>query len=481
VSTVSDVGKKALIAVRWAATARLAGQVLSWAMTIVVIRLLSPVDYGLIAMAMILPSALYLINDLGLDVVLVQNQAPDIAFIRQVFGVVMVINLVCALLLVVSAPLVAAFFHELRLVPILRVLSLLFVLSIFETLPRARLERRLDFRTQSMITLLATGLSGLLTLTLAWTGAGVWALVWGRLGSAAVTVLGLNLLAPSLCWPSFSLAAVRRSLSFGGLVTLERVAWQVFTNADKAIGGRRWAEATLGLYTVAQNLATMPMHRTGGFINAIGLPAFSHVQDRLGDVRFYLLKVTRIMSVMSFPLFVGLAVTAPEAVALLLGPKWPGAAPIFQALALIMPLRMLSTLLPPVLWGISRPAISAGNGWIAAGTILAACLVGAPWGAMGMAGAWLSAYPVVFLITLRRTATVIGLTLRDFAAAILWPAVASTLMVAAVTAARGIVPAGASPGLALLMLVPLGALAYIAVLLVVHREALRETLALVSR
>jgi len=88
---------------------------------------------------------------------------------------------------------------------------------------------------------------------------------------------------------------------------------------------------------------------------------------------------------------------------------------------------------------------------------------------------------VAFLITLRRTATVIGLTLRDFAAATLWPAVASALMVAAVTAARGIVPAGTSPGVALLMLVPLGAVTYVAVLFAVHRAALRETLALVSR
>src|SRR4029077_15697266 len=73
----TDVGKRALIALRWAAAARLAGQALSWIVTVVVIRLLSPADYGLLAMAVILPTTLYLINDLGLDVVLVQNQAPD--------------------------------------------------------------------------------------------------------------------------------------------------------------------------------------------------------------------------------------------------------------------------------------------------------------------------------------------------------------------------------------------------------------------
>jgi len=99
---VTDVGKKALIALRWSAAARLAGQALSWVITIVVIRLLSPADYGLVAMSVILPTTLYLINDLGLDVVLVQNQSPDTAFVRQVFGVVIVINLLCALLLLLG-------------------------------------------------------------------------------------------------------------------------------------------------------------------------------------------------------------------------------------------------------------------------------------------------------------------------------------------------------------------------------------------
>jgi teichuronic acid exporter len=477
----TDVGKRALIALRWAAAARLAGQALSWIVTVVVIRLLSPADYGLLAMAVILPTTLYLINDLGLDVVLVQNQAPDPAFLRQVFGVVIAINLLCAGLLLLGAPLVAEFFHEPRVIPIVRVLSLLFVLCVFETLPRARLEQRLDFRSQSMVTLVATCLSALTTLALAWIGAGVWALVWGRLCATAVTVLGLNLLAPSLYWPSFSLAAVKRSLSFGSLVTLERGAWQVFTDADKAIGGRLWGEATLGLYTVAQDLATMPMHRTASFINSIGLPAFSHVQDRLDDVRFYLLKVTRIMSVMSFPLFVGLAVTAPETVALLLGPQWPGAAPILRVLALIMPFRMLATLLPPVLWGISRPAVSAGNGCIAAAVVVGACLVGVRWGAVGMAAAWLAAYPVAFVITLHRAGKVIDLTLRDFAAAMLWPAVAAGLMAAAVTVARAVVPDATAPGVALLILAPTGAVTYVAALFALHRSSFRETLALVSR
>ncbi len=142
--------------------------------------------------------------------------------------------------------------------------------------------------------------------------------------STAAGTVALNVVAPSLCWPSFSWRG-RRALSFGGIVTLERGAWQLFTDAT---GDRRpsLADTTLGLYSVAQDLATMPMHRTGGLIASIGLPAFSQVQIA-GPTSASTCQGHALTSVLSFPIFIGLAVTAPEAVAVLLGSKWPAAAP----------------------------------------------------------------------------------------------------------------------------------------------------------
>lgn len=475
-----NVGDKVITALRWSATAKLTGSLLSWAMTIIVLRLLSPSDYGVLAMAIILPSVLYLLNDLGLDVVLVQRQVSDPGLGRQVFGVVIVLNLLCAGILVAGAPLVAAFFDEAAVIPVMRLLSLQFVMFMFDTLPRAKLEQRLDFRGLSIITVIAVWLGGLATLILAWTGFGIWSLVWGRLVSTAATTIGLNALAPSFHWPIFSLEALRRSLSFGGFVTMERTAWQLLNDADKVIGGRLWNETVLGLYTVAQDLATMPMHRTGGLIASIGLPAFSQLQGRLDDVRFYLLKVVRITCAVSFPIFIGLALTSSEAVALLLGPQWLASAPVLQILALIMPLRMATSLLPPVLWGLARPGVSATNVLIAAVVIPGACLIGGQWGPVGMAAAWLVGYPIVWVVTLHRAGEAIGLTVRDFLHAMKWPALATLTMVVAVTGARSLLPAvGTGPTLG--VLIPVGVLAYAGVMALLDRPSLRETLLLLTR
>ncbi|HSB41455.1 MAG TPA: oligosaccharide flippase family protein, partial [Methylomirabilota bacterium] len=248
----------------------------------------------------------------------------------------------------------------------------------------------------------------------------------------------------------------------------------------KVIGGRLWNETALGLYTVAQDLATMPMHRTGGLISSIGLPAFSRLQDRLDEVRFYLLKAIRITSVLSFPFFIGLALTSSEAVALLLGPQWLASAPVLQILALVMPLRMATSLLSPVLWGLAKPGISATNVLIAAVVIPGACLIGGQWGPVGMAAAWLAGYPIVCVVTLYRSGEAVGLTVREFLGAMKWPALATLAMAAAVAVTRWLLP-GSGIGPTLVVMIPVGVLVYAGVMILFDRSSLRETLLLVTR
>ena len=413
--------------------------------------------------------------------VLVQRLAPGEEFRRQVFGVVIAVNLLCALILITTAPLVAAFFSEPILVPILRVLSLQFLLLIFETLPRARLEQGLDFRSQSLISLGANWLAGLTTLALASTGWGVWALVWGRLVSTAATTLALNVAAPSLCLPSFSLAMVRRALSFGGIVTLERGAWQLFTDADKVIGGRLWSDATLGLYSVAQDLATMPMHRDrrpdlldrpARLLPGAGSPGRHALLSAQGHPHHQRAVVPDLHRARGHRAGGGRGPARGQVAGR--GPAPADHRPDHAAAHGVDPAA-------PALWSIGRPGISAGNVLIAALIIPSACLVGAQWGAMGMAMAWLGAYPLVFGITLQRSGGVLGLGVPDFARAMRAPALASLAMAGVVIGTRYLLPEHAGAVARLLVLVPAGALTYLAALLGLERGALRETAQLVGR
>ncbi|MEZ5572440.1 MAG: lipopolysaccharide biosynthesis protein [Halioglobus sp.] len=476
-----DIRSKVMSALRWSAAARFLGQAMSWAITIVVIRLLSPGDYGLMAMAMVVVSLLVLLNTLGLDAVLVQEKALDEFLRRKVFGIVILINTFFFLLLLFGAGTIAEIYGEATLTSILQVLSLQFVILIFETLPQSKLERDIDFAQRSIVDFVTLVIGSLVTLVLALYEQGVWALIWGALATNATRVLGLNLIAKCLVWPSFSLRGMRSYLAFGGFVTTDRGLWFVFSESDKFIGGKILGNQLLGYYAVASQLASLPIHKISGLLNSVAFPAFSHAHANTDavTVQGYLLKATRILAIAAFPVFFGMSCTAEPIIACLLGEKWLPAAPLLQLLGVVMPFRLLSNIFPPLLWGTGHPAISASNFLIAATLMPLAFFAGTHWGVIGLAYAWLCMYPLVFFITAYRSSAVVGVRVVDYLRQMARPVAAGMIMYATVYFLQNFAYGSVGQWVYLLQLVLLGTVAYAGAMFVIDRHGLRETLELI--
>ena len=476
-----DIRGKVMSALRWSAAARFLGQAVSWAITILVIRLLSPGDYGLMAMAMVLVSFFVLLNTVGLDAVLVQEKNLNEQLQRQIFGVVIVVNVVFFLLLFLGAGVIADFYGEAALKPIMQVLSVQFLLLIFETLPQSKLEREIDFAQRSIVDFATLVTGSVTTLVLALLGYGVWALIWGTVLTNATRMLGLNLICRNLIWPSFRLRGMRKYFAFGGFVTTDRGLWFLFSESDKFIGGKLLGNHLLGYYAVASQLASLPIHKISGLLNSVAFPAFSHAHANTSAqmVQGYLLKATRILGIAAFPVFFGMSCTAEPVVASLLGEKWLPAAPLLQLLGLVMPFRLLSNIFPPLLWGVGNPGISASNFLIAALFMPLAFFAGAHWGVIGLAYAWLCMYPLVFVITAFRTCRAVGLGLLEYFAQLVRPVFAGMIMYATVYFLGGFVFGSTGEWLYLLQLVALGALAYFVAMLLIDRAGLRETVELI--
>ena len=476
-----DIRSKVMSALRWSAASRFLGQAVSWTITIIVIRLLSPGDYGLMAMAMVLVSFLILLNTLGLDAVLVQQKDIDEQMRRQIFGVVIVVNIFFFALTFLGAESVAAFYGEPAITPVMQVLSLQFLLLIFETLPQSKLERDIDFARRSIVDLVTLVFGSLTTLLLALTGFGVWALIWGALASNTARMIGLNLICRNLVWPRFSLRGMKRHFSFGGFVTTDRGLWFMFSESDKFIGGKLLGNQLLGYYAVASQLASLPIQKISGLLNSIAFPAFSHAHSHASveTVRGYLLKATRLLSIAAFPVFFGISCTAEPLIAALLGAKWLPAAPLLQLMGVVMPFRLLSNVFPPLLWGVGHPGISASNFLLAAILMPAAFYAGTHWGVMGLAYAWLCMYPLVFIITAVRTCNVVDVRIVDYVKQIFRPLAAGMIMYATVHFLQFFVYGLPGEWLYLMQLVLIGILAYGGAMLLVDREGLRETLELI--
>ena len=470
------IRSKVMSALRWSAASRLLGQLASWAITIFVIRLLSPGDYGLMAMAMVLVSFLVILNTLGFDAVLVQHKRLDSQTRRQVFGVIIIINVSFFLLLWNGASAIAHFYSEADLELILKVLSLQFLLLIFETLPQAELERNIQFAGRSVVDFASLVSGSLTTLALALAGFGVWALVWGTLASTAIRTVGLNLICPCPVIPSFALRGLGANLSFGLFVTTDRGLWYLFSESDKFIGGKLLGNQLLGYYAVASHLASLPINKITGLLNSVAFPAFSRTHQGEGEeaVRRYLLKATRLMAVLAFPVFFGMSATAEPLIGVLFGDKWLPAAPLLQLLGLVMPFRLLSNVFSPLLWGVGAPRTSALNYAFAAVLMPVAFLFGAQWGIFGIACAWLFMYPVVFVVTAWRTCQQVRLPVVAYLAALSRPLIAGITLYMAVLALQGGVSGAPGDWLYLGQLVVAGGLAWCFSIVLLDRASIKE-------
>lgn len=469
-----------LSGLRWSAGVRLASQLFTWAVTLVVVRLLSPDDYGLLSMAMVFVGFLYMVAEFGLGAAVVQKPEVSEAELGKVFGLVVAIHGSLCALLALTAPLIATFFDEPQLVLLIRVLSVLFLISAFQILPDALLQRRMEFRRRSLNDFAGTIAGSLTTLAGALLHWGVWALVAGSFVTQLWKSIGLNRIMPYLRWPDFRFGGARQLLVFGSHLSTTNILWFVFTQADVVIGGKWLGKELLGFYTVAAHLASLPNQRISGIINQVAFPAFARMQADRDRVGASLLRGIRLLSFVSFPLLWGLSSVAPEFVAMILGPKWVPAILTLQILSLVMPLRMITNFVPTAIQGIGRSDIVLTNVIFAVVVAPVALLVGVQWGLIGLSLAWLVWAPAVFLFSMIRSLPTVGLRPVALFRAMVPAAVAATMMVAAVTGARYVLGPWVSGQWSLAVLVLAGALTYVGGSLLVNREGVRETRALVA-
>lgn len=462
----------------WTGGARVLSQILTWAITLVVIRLLSPGDYGLLAMASVFMSFLVMMAEAGLGTALIQAPDVDELKLRRIFGAVILIDAALFLLQFAAAPAIAHFFAEERLVLIIRVLAVQFLLNIFTVIPGALLSRKLDFKRQSIIGLAGAACGSLSTLGLALSGYGVWALIIGTLVGAGIAGLAINVVAPFLKWPDFSFKDLRRVVMYGGQVTAARLLWFLYSQADMLIAGKLLGKELLGFYSVSMHLASLPTQKVSSIVNQVAFPAFAKTQHDPDQAALYLLKAVRILSFVGFPVLWGMSSVAPELVTVVLGSKWDPAIFPLQALSLVMVLRIINVILGTATDGMGRPDIGLTNIIIANIVMLPAIALGSNWGLTGLSLAWVCVSPLVTLQNWVRILPVVNLTLRDLLRAMRPSVFCACAMYAVVFLVRRYVTLGQQGLLQLLILVGAGMASYALLSVAFNMKLCREVIEL---
>lgn len=475
-----DLRSQVRHAVIWRAGVQILQQALQWSLTLVVIRLLLPEDYGLIAMAEVVTSFINLLAVEGLTMALVQAAQISDRQVRQFFGLMIITSLSLAALQLLVAPLAGDFYRSRPVQDILSVQSILYLFLPFITIPTALASRRMAFKGQALVHFCAMLGSGATVLTMAWSGYGAWSLVGGTIALAAIRAAGMTIGMRWLVWPSFDFTGMGAMLRFGTAATLNGVIWLFYTQADVLIAGRSLEPHQIGLYSEALFLAALPVSKFIPALNEVGLAAYARIQDDKVAIRWNLLRAAGIVSAVTFPIFFGLAATAHLFVPVIMGKQWLEAVPLIAALPFAMPLYAISSLLTPAINALGRPGLLTVNALVGLIIMPAAFLYGVREGEFGLVKAWLVGYPILFAITAQRSLRVIRLGWWTLAMAVLPALAASGVMAAAVWAmdrAFAHWPDGAQLG----AMVAGGAIVYAATLWLGFPEARRGLLSLARR
>ena len=472
--TTTDVLDRSLITgLAWTAAAKWSTQILSWLSTLIVARLLVPDDYGLMGMATVYVGLVQLIKEFGLGAAIVHKRDLDEAQIAQLGGVAVGFG---AGLLAVSlfvAEWVAELYSEPLVANVIRVLSITFLTSAFQVIPRSIMMRDLEYKRLAVVDGVEALSAVVTTLLLATLGAGVWALIVGSVVARFVATLLANLMRPFPIRVPRSFASVRSSLVFGGQVVTAQLAWWVHSNADIAIIGRLLGKTVLGAYTIAYTLATVPLERVNALFAQVLPGIFSQVQKDRALLRRYIVGVSEAVSLLTFPAAVGMAFVAEDFVNVVLGERWVTAVPPLQILALAGAFRSLGPVLAQALVYVGQPRRNTEYSVLAALVLTPLFVVGTRWGAEGVALVVLAVQPLVSIPTMYRHAfRAAELSFQQYVRA-LWPASSSSVLMLILLILFNATWFGQlSSPLRLGLNVGLGAVAYSLALIVLHRDRL---------
>jgi teichuronic acid exporter len=467
-----NIERQALSGLKWTAFAKLSSQVVSWASTLLVMRLLVPDDYGLMAVVTVVLSVLSNVAELGIGASVVQSRELTREDMAKISGLVILVSVGVFAALCLAAPLIGDAYDMPRLTALLWAAGTQILIASVATLPQALAQREFQFKRLAAVELAWALSTALSTFALAWYGAGVWSLVLGSLIGAVVRT-ALLVAGGGVVWPSFRLAGVRKFLAVGGAVMFGRLSWQVVYQSDVLIGARRLGSTDIGAYSVALQLATLPMQRIMGVINQVVLPTVARLQDERDRLRRRLLEGCRILTAFSVPVLWGMSATSPEIVGVALGPKWSTAVLPLQIISLVVPMRMVSAAFSTANLGIGRAGLDFRNNVVMAIVLPVCFFVGTYWGVNGLAASWLIATPTVLAFNFPRVAKALSTSVSDVVRAVWRPFAAGLAMYLAVVGCRYVLGA-LSDLMRMPLLVGAGAIVYVGSLHLLDRKMISD-------
>lgn len=425
---------------RWAVLLQAIGQAVSWLSTIVVVRFVTPTDYGLFAMLEAPLELLLLAALLGMDVAMVRARNITPAAERAAFGLLLVTGSLMFCIFFFGAQAIADYFGESELLLAAQVLSPVFLVVPFRVIPNAMLDRTFQFKSRAQLELVARVAAAASTLGLAYLGAGYWSLIVGVLTDRVLYALLIAIKHPWIRMPSLHLAHAGQLISFGSISAIS-YSIQLFTSKGVGIiAAPILGTAAMGIYAFATQFALLPLSKSMPILNRMLIPAFSHLADDLPTAAQRLAQAINIALIVLAPIMIGLAMLAEPFVEVVFGPSWVVAAVPLAIFSAIMPLRLISLFLRLAITSLGSPKILLAS--VLPPTLIALPLTYwiAPHGATGLVLLWCAAEPISFLVGFILCRRILPLSIHLLVDSVVPPLVGIICLAAAVWGTLLVIP-----------------------------------------
>jgi PST family polysaccharide transporter len=397
---------------------------------IVLSRLLSPTQFGLVAMASPFFGVISLFQDIGLGQAIIQKKTLTHSEVNALFWVNMFVGFFLCVATFGIAPIAGWFYHEPAVINLIMAMSAIVMFAMFGSQQNAILARKMKFTSIALLDASAA-VGGLLTsLIWALVSPTFWALYIGMLISTAIPAIGAWFLAGWLPTRPSGIGHVKGMLRFGAGVTGFNLFNFLARNLDNALIGRRWGETSLGFYDRAYKLLLFPLQQITNPMARVMVPALSRLHDEPDRYRSAFGRALALMLVVALPGVALMICMADVVIPLALGEKWVGAVPIFQALGLASVVQVLNNPSGWLMLSQGRARLMAIWGAVTASTSALAFVIGLPFGPIGVALAYaVSEYirtPFLwYLISRKGPVSLVGLI------GVVWPVYTSVFGAAA--------------------------------------------------
>ncbi len=324
-------GTKAFI---WDFFGKMVRQGMGFIITIFLARLLEPSDFGLIAIVMVIVAIATIFTDIGLTGALIQRRKVLPIHYSSVFYFNIFVALSLTILTYFSAPWISEFYKNEQLLHLTQVMSFSFIIGALSSVQSTQLRKALNYELLTKITLISSFISGVIGVSLAFFGAGVWSLVAQVLIGGIlynIFIWSAGKWAPDL---AFSWKALTQLWGFGFRMFLSKMLDSIFTRLDFLIIGKLFPLATLGYFQRAKSLNSMVVQYSSGSLMTVLFPVLSTVQNDLPRFQNIIIKSLGVISFVVFLLLGALYLISEELIVLLFSDKWLPSVEIFNILVL---------------------------------------------------------------------------------------------------------------------------------------------------